>query len=95
MVRKRVPRKLCNYVVSWVSEVMSMTHSSENSFNAGSPQTNMTNETGYIPKYLDFGFYDKSWFKDNTGISPSEPGSWLGISHQTGRLVCYQILTQT
>ena len=51
-------------------------------------------ETIDILEYLDFGFYDEVWFKDNAGLSPSEPGRWLGVSHQTGRLMCYHILTQ-
>ena len=55
----------------------------------------MTGDTVDISKYLDFGVYDKVWFKDDYGISPSEPGSWLGISHRTGRLVCYHIPTHT
>ena len=95
MVKERVPRKLWNYGVSWVSEVMSMTHSSEKSVNGGIPLRNVTGETVDISKYLDFGFYEKFWFKDNSGLSPSEPGRWLGISHQTGRLMCYHILAQT
>ena len=55
----------------------------------------MIDETVDISKYLDFGFYDKVWFKDNAGLSPNEPGRWLCISHRTGRLICYHILTQT
>ena len=35
---------------------------------------------------------DKVWFGDNYGLSISEIGIWLGISHRTGRLVCYHIL---
>ena len=59
------------------------------------PLKNATGETVYIFEYLKFGFYDKAWFKDNAGIYPSEPGRWLGIPHHTGRLICYDILTQT
>ena len=54
----------------------------------------MTGETIDISEYLDFVFYEKFEFKDNSSISPSYPGKWLGISHQIGRLVCYHILTQ-
>ena len=74
---------------------MSMTHYSANSFNGGITLKNVTGETVDISKYLDFGLYEKSWFKDNSGLSPSEPGRWLGISHSTGRSICYHILTQT
>ena len=95
MVNKRVPRKLWDYGVSWVSEVMTMTHSSENSVNGGITLTNVTGKTVGIPKYLDSGLYDKVWFKDNYGLYPIEPGWWLGISHRTGTLMCYHILTNT
>ena len=95
MVNKEVPRKLWDYGVSWISEVMSMTRSSENGTNVGIPLTNMIGENVDISKYLDFGFYEKLWLKDNVGISPSEPGRWLGISHCTGALMCYHIITQT
>ena len=95
MVNKEVPRQLWDYGVSWVSEVMSIICYSENIFNGGIPLTNVTGKTVDISEYLDSGFYDKFWFKDTSGISPSEYGRWLGISHRTGRLVCYHILTQT
>ena len=95
MVKKRIPSQLWGYGVCWVSEVMSMTHSSAKIVNGGIPLRNVTGETVDISKYLDFGFYEKGWFKDNAGISTIEPGRWLGISHQTGRLKCYHILTQT
>ena len=54
----------------------------------------MIDETVDISKYLDFGFYDKVWFRDNVGISTIETLIWLGISHQTWRLTYYHILTQ-
>ena len=95
MVNKMVPRQLWDYGVSWVSEVMLIAHSSANSVNGGITLTNVTVDTVDITEYLDLGFYEKVWFKDNAGLSPSEPGRWLGISHRTGRLLCYHILTQT
>ena len=71
-----------------------MAHYSENSVNGGFPLTNVTGETIDISEYLDFGSHEKFWFKDNAGLSPSEPGSCLGISHLTTRFMCYHILTQ-
>ena len=72
-----------------------MTNSSANRVNGGTPMTNVTIETVDISKYLDFGFYEKVWFMDNSGLSPSEPIRWLGISHRKGISMCYQILTHT
>ena len=43
MVRKRAPRQLWDYGVSWVSKIISMTHYYTNSINGG---INLTNTTG-------------------------------------------------
>ena len=71
IVRKGVTKQLWDYSVSWVSEVMSMTHYSENSVNVGISLTEVTRETVDISEYLYFGFYDKVWSKDDDGLSPS------------------------
>ena len=95
MVRKRVPKKLWDYGMCWCSEVMSLTHSTAGNFNqSGIPREGVTGETEDISEYLDFGFYDEVWYKDNGGLAPIQPGRWLGVSHRTGRLMCYHILTQ-
>ena len=95
MVNKILTRQLWDYGVSWVSEVISMTCYSANSVNIGIPLTNMTSKNVDISEHLGFGLYERFWCKDNYGLYPSETVSWLGISHQTGTLLCYCILTQT
>ena len=95
MVKERPIRQIWYYGVSWVSEVVSITHSSVDSVNGEILLINVTNKTVDISKYIYFGFYDKLWFKDNDGISPSEPGKCLWISHYTWGLMYYHILTQT
>ena len=52
------------------------------------PLAQVTGETPDISEYLDFGFYDKVWFKENAGSSPYEPGRWLGVSSRVGRNMC-------
>ena len=94
MIRKRVPEPLWDYGVRWVSETSSLTHTSAGGLNGCIPITQVTGETADISEYLDFGFYDEVWYKDNAGLSPYEPGRWLGVSHRTGRLMCYHVLTQ-
>ena len=94
MVRRRVPRELWDYGMRWVSETSSLTHSSAGSIETSVPLTQVTGETADISEYLDFGFYEQVWWKDNAGLSPFEPGRWLGVSHRTGRLMCYYVLTQ-
>ena len=74
---------------------MAVTFSAAGGLNGCVPLTDVTGETTDISELLDFGFYDEVWVKDNAGLSPPEPGRWLGVSHRTGRLMCYHILKQT
>ena len=94
MIGRHVPRELGNYGIRWVSETTSLTHSSAGKLKGVVPLTEVTGDISDISEYLDFGFYEKIWFKDNTGVSPFETGHWLGFLHCTGRLMCYHVLTQ-
>ena len=92
IVRRRVPKQLWDYGVVWCSEIMSLTHSAAGRINGCIPLENFTGETPDITEYLDFGFYDHVWYKDNAGLGKTMPGRWLGVSHRTRRLMCYNIL---
>ena len=59
MIRNRVPEELWNYGMRWVSETMSLTHTSAGSLNGQIPLTNVTGETPDISEHLDSGFYDQ------------------------------------
>ena len=93
MVRKRVPPRLWDYGMKWVSEVNSLTYT-----NAGGvddiPLCHVSGDTPDISEYIDFGFYDKVMYYDNAGLGPRRPGRWLGVSHRTGNLMSYHILTR-
>ena len=73
MIRKRVPEQFWDYGLRWVSEISSMTHTSAGGISGCIPITQVTGETYDISEYLDFGFYDEVWYKDNAGLSPPEP----------------------
>ena len=77
------------------NEVMSLTNSTAGSINGVIPLEQVTGETLDISEYLDFGFYDKVWYKDNSRLGELLPGRWLLVSSTTGRLMCYHVLTQT
>ena len=50
-----------------------------------------TVKTVNIPKYLELGFYEKVWLKENSGLSPSANEVWLGISQpdrEVGVVLC-------
>ena len=94
LVRKHVPKRLWDYGFVWVSEIMSMTNICSRSIGESIvPMTHITGETVDISEFLDFGFYDRVWYKENSGLGPESPGRWLGVSSRTGRLMCYFILT--
>ena len=94
MIRRHVPRELWDYGIRWVSETTSLTYSSAGKTEGEVPLTEVTGEISDISEYLDFCFYEEIWFKDNTRVSPFEPGCWLGVSHHTLRLMFYHVLTQ-
>ena len=54
----------------------------------------VTGETPNISEYLDFGFYNWVWYKDNAGLGENCIGKWLGIAHQVGNLMSYWILME-
>ena len=93
MIRKRVPPSLWDFGMTWVSEIMSRTYSSAGELTGAIPIQKITGETEDISEYLDFGFYDRVWYKDNAGLDPAQAGRWLGISSRIGRLMTYHILT--
>ena len=74
---------------------MSLTHSTAGSTNGVITLAHVTGETTDISEYLDFGFYDKVWYNENSGFGEILPGRCLGMSSRTGRLMCYHDLTQT
>ena len=78
----------------WVLETTSLIHSSAWKLEGAVLLTEVTGGTSDISEYLDFGFYERIWFKDNAGVSPFEPGRWLGVYHCTRCLMCYHVLTQ-
>ena len=53
----------------------------------------VTGETPEISEYIDFGFYDPCWYKENAGMGETKMGRWLGVSHKTGSLMSFWVLT--
>ena len=94
MIRKQVPIRLWDYGIRWVSDIMSLTYTSAGDINGCVPLTRVTGETADISEYLDFGFYDYVWYKDNAGLGSQLPGRWLGVAEHHGNLMCYYVLQQ-
>ena len=93
MTNKPVPKRLWDYGTVWICEVMSLTANSNFALEGQTPLEQLTGETPDISEYLDFGFYDWIWYKDNAGVGDNMFGRWLGISHRIGNMMSYWILT--
>ena len=68
IIRRPVLRKMWDYGVRWVSETTLLTHSSSGTLERLVPLTEETREKSDISEYLNFGFYEQIWFKDNVGV---------------------------
>ena len=55
----------------------------------------MTGEIVDISEYLNFGFYDRVWYHENSGLGERLHGRWLGVYQRIGSLMSYYILTHT
>ena len=66
---------------------MNLTHTSARDIAAGDfdgeiPLSQVIWEIVDISEYLDFGFYDQVWYKDNAGLGPQHPSRWLGVANK-------------
>ena len=94
MVKRRVPRRLWDYGLRWVCEIQNLTSNSSRGLDGRCPLEQITGESVDISEYLDFGFFDWVWYKDNAGLGETKIGRWLGVSHRVGTLMSFWILTK-
>jgi Reverse transcriptase (RNA-dependent DNA polymerase) len=94
MVKRKVPKRLWDYGFRWVCEIQNRTSNTARGLNGRCPLEKITGESVDITEYLDFGFYDWVWFKENAGLGETKIGRWLGVSHRIGPLMSYWILTR-
>ena len=60
---------------------MSLSANSSFALEGRTPNEQVTGKTPDISEYLDFGFFDWVWYKDNAGVGDNMCGGWLGVSH--------------
>jgi hypothetical protein len=80
--RKNVPQRLWDYGLQWVCDIQNCTSNNTRGLNGRCPLERITGETVDISEYLDFGFYDWVWYRENAGLGITKIGRWLGVSHQ-------------
>ena len=55
----------------------------------------ITVETPDISEYLDSGWYDRVWFKEDVCLGEIQMGRFLGTSQKVGSLMSYWILPES
>ena len=68
MVKHKVPKQLWDNSIVWACEIMLLTSNSSFCLDGRAPREHVTGETPNISEYLDFGFYDWVWYKDNARL---------------------------
>ena len=58
------------------------------------PLGKLTGETPDISQYLDFGWYDWVWYKENAGLDVPRLGRFLGIASSSSNLMTYHTFTE-
>ena len=95
MVRKNVPQRLWDYGLQWVCDIQNRTANTARGLDGRCPLERITGETVDISEYLDFGFYDWVWFRDNAGLGETKLGRWLGVSHRVGTLMSFWVIASS
>ena len=93
MMKRSVPKRLWDYGLRWVVEIMQRTTSSAGNLHDCTGLEKVTGETPEISEYVDFSFYDWCWYKENAGMGEMKLDRWLGVSHPTGSLMSFWVLT--
>jgi hypothetical protein len=95
MFRTNCPRRLWSYGLPHVCTLMRLTTSYVGRLQWRTPLEAITGETPDISEYLDFGFYDLMWFKENAGLGETQLGRFLDVDHKVGSLMSYKILPRS
>ena len=83
-----------SYGIPYVAKIMQSKASFAADIQVRTPLEALTGETPEISQYLDFGFYDRVWFKEDTGVGETKLGIFLGVSHYIGSLMSYWVCQQ-
>jgi hypothetical protein len=92
MFKTRCPKVFWDFGFKWCANIMSITFLRNHRIDKGVPLQKLTGETVDISQYLKFGFYDRVWYRENTGLGQIHLGRWLGVVENRGSLFTYHIL---
>lgn len=78
--RTNCPRQLWTYGLPHFAKSMQLTATNAGNLKGEIPLGALLGKTPDISRYLDFGFYDWVWYKENAGLEVPELGRFLGIN---------------
>ena len=74
MTKSAVPKRLWDYGLRWVVKIMQRTASDAGDLRGRTSLEKVTGETPEISEYIDFGFYDHCWYRENAGMGETKLG---------------------
>lgn len=90
-----MPRRVWDYGLQWVCNIRNQTSKNSTGLDSRALLEQITGVmlVDILVEYLDFGFYDWFWYRENAGLlGKTKLGRWLGISHRVGTLMSNPIL---
>ena len=93
--RTNCPRALWNYGLPHYAKLMQLTATNAAGLKGKTPLGALTGETPDISQYLDFGWYDWVWFKENAGLDVPKLGRFLGIASSSSNMMTFHILPES
>ena len=73
---------------------MQLTASNAAGLSGKTPLGALTGETPDISQYLDFGWYDWVWHKQNAGLEVPKLGRFLGVANSSSNMLTFHILPE-
>ena len=92
MFKTYCPPVLWSYGYKHVAKIMQVTASYAGKLQGRTPLEFITGETPDISEYLDFGFYDRVWYRENAGIGETKLGRFICVSHTVGNPMLYWVM---
>ena len=92
--RTNCPKTLWNFGLPHFAKLMQLTASHAAGLEGRTPLGSLTGETPDISQYLDFGWYDWVWFKENAGLDVPRIGRFLGIAKSSSNILTFHILPE-
>ena len=95
MFRTYSPRGLWWYRYPYREKNMQLTASTVRNLQGRKPLELLTGETPDISEYLDFGWYNRVWYKEDAGLRETNVGRFLGPAHKSVSLMSSWVLPKS